>query len=207
MGRHTSRFDGSCQIFSVLDSGAFSHSDSATAGQGPIMKAYEILQRYPEEAAAEIFQYLYGNDKRAYRACLQVLATRRKLRPIVLERKNRAERHAWMHNELARKSNDDAATEVLQTWLLGAHRQLVCNFLESLGVEHDGRGLLETLPSEPSKDRLMEAIEPLLRDQSHFAVIAYLNLFCEMDIADWPTLKQILQEDSRLCLAPQRLAA
>ena len=112
-----------------------------------------------------------------------------------------------MHNELARKSNDDAATEVLQTWLLRAHQQLICNFLESLGVEHDGRGLLEALPSEPARDRLMEAIHPLLENQSRFAVIAYLNLFCEMDIADWPTLKQILQEDSRLCLAPQRLAA
>ena len=171
------------------------------------MKAYEILQRFPDEAAAEILQYLYANDKPAYRACLQVLATRRKLRPIVLERKTRLERHAWMQNELARKSNDDAATEVLQTWLLGAHQQLICNFLESLGVEHDGRGLLETLPSEPPRDRLMDAIDPLLENQSRFAVIAYLNLFCEMDIADWPTLKQILQEDSRLCLAPQRLAA
>jgi hypothetical protein len=177
------------------------------AGEGATMKAYEILQRFPDEAAAEIFQYLHANDKPAYRACLQVLATRRRLRPVVLERKTRPERHAWMHNELARKSNDDAATEVLQTWLLGAHQQLICNFLESLGVEHDGRGLLETLPSEPPRDRLMDAIDPLLENQSRFAVIAYLNLFCEMDIADWPTLKQILQEDSRLCLAPQRLAA
>ena len=55
-----------------------------------------------------------------------------------------------MHSELARKSNDDAATEVLQTWLLGAHQQLVCNFLESLGVEHDGRGLLDS-SSEPNR--------------------------------------------------------
>jgi hypothetical protein len=171
------------------------------------MKAHEILQRFADEAAAEIFQHLYANDKRAYRACLQVLAARRKLRPIVLERKTRVERHAWMHNELTRKSNDDAATEVLQTWLLGAHQQLICNFLESLGVAHDGRGLLETLPREPPKNRLLEAIDPLLENHSRLAVIAYLNLFCEMDIADWPTLKQILQEDSRLCLAPQRLAA
>jgi predicted transcriptional regulator len=191
----------------VLDSDVFSHSDFCHAGDGPTMKVYQILQGLPEEAAAEIFQYLYANDKRAYRACLQVLATRRKLRPIVLERKTRVERHAWMHSELARKSNDDAATEVLQTWLLGAHQQLVCNFLESLGVEHDGRGVLDSLPSEPPRDRLVEVIGPLLENQSRFAVIAYLNLFCEMDIADWPTLKQILQEDSRLCLAPQRLAS
>lgn len=171
------------------------------------MKAHEILQRFPDEAAGEIFQYLYTNDKPAYRACVQVLATRRKLRPVVLDRKTRAERSVWMHAELARKSNDDAATEVLQTWLLGAHQQLICGFLESLGIEHDGRGLLNTLPPEPQRERLVEAIDRLLEHQSRFAVIAYLNLFCEMDIADWPTLKEILNQDSRLCLAPQRLAA
>jgi hypothetical protein len=171
------------------------------------MKAHEIFQAFPEEAAGEILEYLYSNDKPAYRAGLQVLATRRKLRPIILERRIRAERHGWMRNELGRKSNDDAATEVLQTWLLGAHRQLVCGFLDSLGVQHDGRGLLETLPNEPPRNRLEEAIDGLLRSQSRSAVIAYLHLFCEMDIADWPTLKQILSEDSRLCLAPQRLAA
>jgi hypothetical protein len=171
------------------------------------MKAHEIFQRFPEAAAGEIFQFLYTSDKPAYRACLQVLATRRKLRPVVLERKTRVERHAWLHAELARKNNDDAATEVLQTWLLGAHQNLICRFLEDLGVEHDGRGLLETLPPEPERDRLVSAVDGLLENQSRSAVIAYLNLFCEMDIADWPTLKEILNQDSRLCLAPQRLAA
>ena len=114
----------------------------------------------------------------------------------------------WMHAELARKSNDDAATEVLQTWLLGAHQQLVCSFLESLGVAHDGRGLVGHAPSSNRpKDRLRRRSIRCLKINPASAVIAYLNLFCEMDIADWPTLKQILQEDSRLCLAPQRLAA
>src|ERR1700704_508596 len=147
------------------------------------MKAYEILKRFPDEAAGEIFQYLYTNDKPPYRAFVQVLGTRRKLRPVILERKPRADRHTWMHAELARKSNDDAATEVLQSWLLGAHQQVICSFLESLGVAHDGRGLLDTLPREPQKERLMDAIERLLESQSRSAVFAYLHLFCEMDIA------------------------
>jgi hypothetical protein len=171
------------------------------------MKAHEVLQRFSAEAANEIFQYLYQNDKPAYRACVQVLASRRKLRPVVLDRKTRAQRHAWLHAELARKANDDAATELLQTWLLGGQQQLICSFLDSLCVPHDGHGLLDTLPPEPQKERLKEAVDRLLDNHSRTAAISYLHLFCEMDIADWPTLKQILNEDSRLCLATQRLAA
>jgi hypothetical protein len=171
------------------------------------MKAHEVLQRFSDEAANEIFQYLYQNDKPAYRACLQMLASRRKLRPVILDRKTRAERHAWMHAELARKANDDAATELLQTWLLGKHQQMVRRFLDNLSIPHDGHGLLETLPSEPPKERLKEAVDRLLDNYPRAAAICYLHLFCEMDIADWPTLKQILSEDSRLCLTTQRLAA
>ena len=171
------------------------------------MKAHEILLRLPDETASEIFEYLSQNKKAAYRACGQVLASRRKLRPVILDRKTRVERHMWMHAELARKANDDAAAEVLQTWLLGGHQDLICSFLDSLGITHDGCGLLDTLPPQPQKERLQEAIEHLLENHSRSAAIAYLHLFCEMDIADWPALKEIISEDSRLCLAPQRLAA
>jgi hypothetical protein len=170
------------------------------------MRAHEILQRFPAENAAEILEYLYEKDKPAYRHCLQILASRRKLRPVVVERKSRPERHLWMISELARKANDDAATEVLQTWLLGSHREMVCSFLDSLGVPHD-RGLLDTLPAEPAEQLLREAVDRIFSKHPHPAVIAYLHLFCNMDIADWLTLRKITSEDSRLCLTSQHLNA
>jgi len=167
------------------------------------MKAHDILRSLPDDAACEIFQHLSETDKPAYRACIQIVANRRKLRPVVLERKSKAERHLWMRNELARKANDDAATDLLQTWLLGSHSALVCQFLDDLGVPHNGRGLLETLPAEPPRAKLQAAIDRLFATHPAAAVTAYLQLFVEMDIAEWPGLKEILQTDSRLCLAPQ----
>lgn len=171
------------------------------------MKAYEILHYFSEETAAEVFQHLYENDKPAYRACLQLLASRRKLRPVILERKSRPERHAWLRTELSRKANDDASTEILQTWLLGAHKDLVCGFLDELGVPHNGHGLLEILPAQPPKEKLQAAIDHLFEKYPEQAVMAYLNLFAGMDIADWPDLKKILAADSRISPAPQPLSA
>ena len=161
------------------------------------MKAYEILQHLPDDAAGEVFQHLYENDKPAYKACLQLLASRRKLRPVILERKSRAERHVWLRTELSRRQNEDATTEVLQTWLLGGHKALVCEFLDELGVAHNGHGLLETLPVEPAQDKLQAAIDHLFEKHPAPAVYAYLHLFADMDIADWPALKEILAADAR----------
>lgn len=171
------------------------------------MKAHEIFQNLPAESVTDLFTALYQNDKPAYRACLQILSTRRKLRPVVIERKTLEERQVWMRNELSRKSNEDAATEVLQTWLLGGHRPLVIDFLDLLSIPHDGQGLVETLPPEPPAASLTSAIDTLLTKHPQGAVAAYLNLFVEMDIAEWPELEKILQNDSRLCLAPQTQAA
>jgi len=165
------------------------------------MKAHEILHAASDTTAGQIFQFLYEKDKPAYRACLQLLASRRKLRLVILERKSRAERHAWLHTELARKSNEDAAVEVLQTWLLGAHADLICEFLDTLGVPHNGQGLLETLPAQPPAEKLQAAIDKVFQNHPPGAVSAYLHLFAEMDIADWPALRDILNQDTRLCPA------
>ena len=171
------------------------------------MKAHDIFQQLPESFAGDVFQFLYDNDKPAYRACVQVLSTRRKLRPVILERKSREERHLWMRNEITRKANEDASIEILQTWLLGAHKSMICQFLDSLKIPHNGHGLIDDLPAEPSEAAVTEAVEGLLKDYPRDAVAAYLNLFIEMDVAQWPTLEKILASDSRLCLAPQTSAA
>ncbi|CAN5585653.1 hypothetical protein BH09VER1_BH09VER1_40440 [soil metagenome] len=171
------------------------------------MTAHEILQHIRAETAGEIFLHLYEKDRPAYRATIQLLASRRKLRPVILDRKTRPERYAWIQAELARKSNEDAATEILQTWLLGAHQDLVCAFLDSLEIAHNGHGLLEVLPPQPPEEKLKAALDGLLEKFPTDAVAIYLNLFSEMDIADWPSLKKLINQDPRLCLAPQTAIA
>jgi len=162
------------------------------------MKAHEILNQFSDENVGEILTHLHEEDKPAYRACLQLLANRRRLRPVFLERKPKPERHAWMRAELARVGNNDVATEILQAWLLGAHRPMICEFLDALHIPHNGEGLLETLPDEPSPEALKASIDGIFKNHPALPVTAYLRLFPEMDIANWPTFPQILQDDPRL---------
>ncbi len=171
------------------------------------MNAHLIIAALPDAAALDILQRLHETDRPAHRACINLLAGRRKLRPVLLDRKSIPERNAWLRSELSRRSNDDTATEILQSWLLGAHGPMICQFLDLLHIPHDGKGLVETLPAQPDPAALQTAVATLLDNHPIPAVAAYLNLFVEMDIADWPALENIVAEDSRLCLAPQPSAA
>lgn len=167
------------------------------------MKAGEIFPRLAPNVADTVFGDLFADDKAGYRSVVQTLATRRKLRPQYLERKPRFERHVWMAEDLGRGVNADMAEQVLQSWLVLRHRDMIRAFLDSLSIPHDGEGMLETLPPQPEKDDLQKAVDALFDAYHADAVAIYLHIFNSMDIADWSNLAEILAADSRLVFQSQ----
>jgi hypothetical protein len=164
------------------------------------MKCYEVFGKLSPELTNEIFSYLLEFEKPVYKAMVQNIASRRKLRPVFIERKPRQERHLWLHQALSLKSADDLTMQLLQIWLLGAQREMICEFLDSLGIEHDGKGVVDNLPAAPSRDRLNDTISKLLEKRSPEAVALYLHAFQAMDETGWSILDEALATDPRISL-------
>jgi hypothetical protein len=151
--------------------------------------------------AAEIFSYLHANDRPIYKAAIQGLANQRKLRPVFIERKPPNERHPWMQSALSRPISEALAAHLIQAWLLGAHKEMLCDFLDALGIEHGEDGTVEQLPPPLPKDKIAEAVDRLLQKHSPETVAVYLHVFRDMDSeVKWPSLDEILAEDARLKL-------
>jgi hypothetical protein len=166
------------------------------------MKCHEIFSKLSPELTNEIFGHLIEHEKPVYKAMIQNIATRRKLRPVFIERKSREERHVWLKQALSLKGTDDLATQLLQIWLLGAHRQMICDFLDLLSIKHDGKGVVDNLPAEPQKEALSNTISKLLENRSPEVVAVYLHAFQAMDETGWSTLDEILATDPRVALKP-----
>ncbi|MBV8639766.1 MAG: hypothetical protein JO070_00150 [Verrucomicrobia bacterium] len=164
------------------------------------MKCHEIFSRLSPELTNEIFAHLIEHEKPVYKAMIQNIATRRKLRPVFIERKPKNERHIWLRQALSMRGADDIATQLLQIWLLGAHRQMICDFLDSLGIKHDGKGVVDSLPAEPSREALTDTITKLLEGRSAEVVAVYLHAFQAMDETGWSTLDEVLANDARVAL-------
>jgi hypothetical protein len=169
------------------------------------MKSHEILHECPTEVVNEIFAYLQEHEKAVYRAIIQNIATQRKLRPVFIERKPKTERHEWLRQALSRKSTDDVAAQTLQIWLLGAQKDLICQFLDALEIPHDGKGFVDQLPPEPSSEKLKIAVGQLLEGHRPEIVAVYLHLFQTMDDASWKGLEEILATEPRLKIGSQNL--
>ncbi len=165
------------------------------------MKSHEIFQRMSPTLAAEMFTWLQTEQKPVYKAAIQGLANQRNLRGVFVERKPPAERFPWMQAAFARKISDSLASHVLQAWLLGANKEMLCDFLDALEIKHAEDGTVDELPPEVSKEKIAAAAERLLGKYPAENVAVYLHAFRDMDSAvQWPALDEILAEEPRLNL-------
>ncbi|HYJ04452.1 MAG TPA: hypothetical protein VEX43_04920 [Chthoniobacterales bacterium] len=151
--------------------------------------------------AAQIFGWLHAEQKPVYKAAIQGLANQRNLRSVFVERKPPAERFPWMQAALGRKLSDSLASHLLQAWLLGANKQMLCDFLDAMEIKHDDDGTVEELPSAPPKEKIAAAVRGLLDKYPAESVAVYLHAFRDMDSAvQWPALDEILEEEPKLKL-------
>jgi hypothetical protein len=168
------------------------------------MKSHEIFQHMSPALAAEILGYVQKEQTPVFKSVVQTLASQRNLRAVFVERKPPDERYAWIKTALGRKSTDTLAAHLLQGWLLGAQKAMLCDFLDSLGVLHDADGTVENLPDSPPKERLREVIDQLLAKHPRERLAVYLHAFHDMDsTVSWPPLGEVLAEDERLRLGPR----
>ena len=165
------------------------------------MKSHEIFQRMSPALAAQIFTFLQTEQKPVYKAAIQGLANQRNLRGVFIERKPPAELFPWMQAAFARKIGDSLASHVLQAWLLGANKQMLCDFLDALEIKHGDDGTVDQLPPDVPKEKIAGAVQDLLAKYPAENVAVYLHAFRDMDSAvQWPALDAVLSEEPRLKL-------
>jgi len=160
----------------------------------------DIFAHMSPAVADSLFNFLHEKERVLYKTTMDTLAKQRKLRTVFVERKPKADRHAWMKEVVGKKVNEPIAAHLLQIWLVGAQSALLCDFLDALGIAHDDNGTIETLPPAPSKEDLTKAVDALLAKHDPAVVAVYLNAFQALDDKGWPSLAELLTEDSRIKL-------
>lgn len=168
-----------------------------------MLNSHEIFARMPTAAAVQLFSFLQEREKQLYQATIDSIAKQRKLRPIFIERKPREERYLWLRETLGKKTGAAISAHLLQVWLVGAHTDLLCSFLDALEIPHDENGTVDTLPPSPSKETLQKAIDQLLAKYDAALVAVYLHTFQALnDDGGWAPLDELLAEDARIQLEP-----
>ena len=164
-----------------------------------MLASHEMFGFMSPALAGEILSYTFEADKPLYRTALNAMAEARKVRPIFLERQPRVQRHATMLAVISRPAMEAVASTLIRNWLVKKENAMLVQFLDALEIPHE-KGVVENLPPAADDEKLKAAVEGLLAKHPPEAVAVYLLAFNDMNEANWPNLKTMLDTDARLQL-------
>ncbi|MFV1994051.1 MAG: hypothetical protein ACC661_01345 [Verrucomicrobiales bacterium] len=162
------------------------------------MTASALFQQMPPVFASVIFAAVREAERDFYQNTLPPLATDRKHRPVFVQRKPLDAQFPWLQNTLKLRTSNAIGEHLLQIWLLASHSEMLVQFLDTLGVEHDGEGAVDNLPEALDANKLKTAIDELLARHPQPHVWLYLHLFQMQRPGGWGELAEVLDKVERL---------
>ena len=164
-----------------------------------MLKCHELFGFMSPALSQEIVEFTFATDKPLYRAVLASVAEARRVRPLFLEKKPRAERHHDMVSALSLPRLDEVSANLLRGWLLKSQTAMLVEFLDQLGVSHE-KGVVNDFPPTIEDAKLTAAVDALLAKHSAEKVAVYLNTIYGTSVPEWSNLGNLLQNDARLQL-------
>jgi len=165
------------------------------------MTAIQLLQAIGPALQNEIIGYLQTEQRPAYRAVIQNLATARKLRPVYVQSKSKAEQAAWLLEQMRLRTNEEVTAQILQIWLLKGQSKMLVTFLDAADIAHNGDGEVEDLPEDISEASAEAGIKALLAEYPEKNVALYLHMFQMQKAGGFPGITTAIEKHPELKLA------
>ena len=148
------------------------------------------------ERAVEMMRVLAEKVPAVFAQAIAAAAVAMKARPVYLQRQPFEKRAEAARRALARVTSNPVAGEVLAVYFLECRKELLVEWLDALGLEHDEGTLEAEEPPQPPQPELRKALEGFLGADGDPDRRLLLAAFAAQDAIDWPDLEALLAADS-----------
>lgn len=160
------------------------------------MRPHQLFAGMPAEQARRLLDTLKEKAPIAWAQALGVTAGALKARPVFLQRQPPERRAELVRKALGRVVSDPIAEEMLAVYFLECRNELLVEWLDALGLEHE-KGTLkgDDLPPEPDAAKLESALADYrakATDEDRADRELLLRAFAAQTSIDWPALDRLL---------------
>ena len=156
------------------------------------MRAYQVFASLSPERAAALFSALREKAPLTFQQSLAVASGALKARPVYLAKQPFQKQAEAARRALSRVAANLVAEEVLASYFLECRRELLVEWLDSLGIAHDKGSLAEERPAEPPADVLRKAVDVFRAKDEDWNRELLLRAFTAQEAIDWPELEGLL---------------
>jgi hypothetical protein len=130
------------------------------------MRSYQVFSRMTPEQAATMMAALEEKVPAVYTQAVATASAAMKVRPKFLMRQSREKRADMVRRTLATVRANPLAEEVLASFFLEVRKDLLTEWLDLLGLEHEEGLLKAENPPSPPKETLEKAVQRLTTARS-----------------------------------------
>lgn len=152
------------------------------------MRSYQIFAAMPPDRAVRLLQSLSEKAPGMVQQAVAAAAIALKARPVYLQRQPFEKRAHAVRRALARVVSDPIAGEVLAVYFLQCRKELLVEWLDAIGLEHEDGVLTADEPEAPPAAELAKAIDAFLAADDDPDRPLLLGAFAAQDAIEWPSL-------------------
>jgi len=166
------------------------------------MKLHTLWALLDEDLANEILGLVQKSNKKLYTTAVDLLCRPMKMRAVKVLEMPRKERHRTWAGLLGDPALEPLSLNLFGEWLMGSQREMLVEWTEALGMEHDGKGFVKKFPPSPPREKLEQAVGRMLDSFPPANVLIHLMVFNKD--AGWPDLEAVITADARLTVMKMR---
>ncbi len=158
------------------------------------MRSYQVFSAMSPERAIAMMKVINEELPSVYSEALQAACIALKARPVYLKRQPFDKRAEAIRRALARVASNSVADEMLAVYFLQCRKDLLVEWLDTAGIEHEDGGLADDEPEAPADRKLIQAIDTFRAAADDPDRELLLHAFAAQEAIDWPTLETQLAE-------------
>lgn len=156
------------------------------------MRPYQIFAAMDSEATQRFFGGLSEGSPVMFSQLMHAAAAAMKSRPAYVKKLSPDKQANAMRRALARVGADALAEEMLAVYFLECRRELLSEWLDGLGIEHEDGALKEDAPAQPDEAKLTEFVAGFRQGDDASDRELLLRAFSAQSAIDWPALEKLL---------------
>jgi hypothetical protein len=160
------------------------------------MKPHQVFARLSPERAAALLSKVQEKLPGVYTQAVGAACVTLKARPQFMMKQPPQKRAQFVRQALSRFAASPIAEEVLAAYFLEVRRDLLTEWLDALGIEHENGVLKSDDPPQPPRERIEAAVATFRNGADAEDRQLLLEAFAAQSAVEWPALDALLDVEA-----------
>jgi hypothetical protein len=156
------------------------------------MRSFQVFAAMAPEQAIRLVENLKEHAPGMYAQALAAAAAALRARPVYISRQPIDKQSTSIRRALSRVSASPIAEGLLAVYFLECKKELLLEWLDLIGIEHDDGSLEEDDPKQPPKAKLAEAAQTFRAADDDPDRELLIAAFAAQGSIEWPDLDALI---------------